>query len=192
MGDIGLSHNPAILSTVAAGLAAGIPQYQVAAQLGVHPSTVSRAAAKPDTKTLINTIHQALIDSALQPAQANISRSIQDYYSLPVNTDDSGRALPQDLQRKDHGFKASIRLLEAAGILPSHAQSILIQQIFNQFSTEIPEPVRRVFQQVAHNDLDAINLLSPETIDGEIVEASPTGSPQATGDNDADVPTDGV
>lgn len=175
MGDIGYQQDPAIISSVAAHLAAGGTQKAIANQLGVDPATTCRIANKPATKELINQIHNDIIAQALAPAKDGIIKLIQDYYKPydteldPVTGQQKKTAL--SLQRKDHGFKAINRLLESVGVFPSHSTSVLIQQIFASGSFDVPEVVKQLLGQITHNDMDQGSYLASEgTTDGDVID----------------------
>ena len=112
--------------------AEGLPLHEIARQNGFHESTASRKLQKPEIKALVERIQAELIKTSIPQAAENIRHAVEQYKpqaALPTNQRDS--------QLREHGFKASQRLLESVGILPSHTPSVLIQQIFNQNDPQI-------------------------------------------------------
>ena len=99
---------------------------------GINDSTVARRLAKHEVQEYIDKIKDDLISRSLPKAAANIDKAIQAY-----SDKDS------DAQLREHGFKASQRVLESVGILPSHSPQInitgdvqvtpIIAQIIQQF-----------------------------------------------------------
>ena len=95
-------------------------------EVGIDHSTVGRKLNHPEVKQYIESLHAQLISESLGTAAANIQMAVDQYRpqaELPADQ--------RDGQLREHGFKASQRLLESVGILPSHAPSVMIQQIFN-------------------------------------------------------------
>ena len=149
----------------------GMSQRQIEASTGINDATVARRQAKPEVKAYIEDMHQALITSSLHHSVSNIHHAIRSYQSDAILhvKDDEGRIYDKvDTQLRDHGFKASIKLLEATNILPSQATSIYIQQIFADSTRETPEIIRSLFQEVTHRDANSLttrSLLQDEPID---------------------------
>ena len=95
-------------------------------------TTTHRRLQRPEVKALIERIQAELIETSVPIAADNIRHAVEQYKpqaDLPSDQRDS--------QLREHGFKASQRLLESVGILPSHTPSVLIQQIFNQNDPQI-------------------------------------------------------
>jgi hypothetical protein len=107
---------------IASRIAAGDTQRAIAADFGCHESNISHLKkSNAFIRPIIDNIHSKLISRSSSIAAFNIHKNIVDYLKLKPGEDD---------QRRDHGYKASVKLLEAIGILPSQSPSILIQQIF--------------------------------------------------------------
>jgi hypothetical protein len=153
MGDIGVCSNPVTKSNITSMLASGYTQTEVANQLGVSRMTISRAAKKPDIKALIEQTHQDIIQQALQPTKQALIHLTTNYLTTALDPDTNKPIRILDAQDRDHAHKLQVKLLESTGIFSSNNQSILIQNILNQVNFDLPEPVKRVFAQVSHNDL---------------------------------------
>jgi hypothetical protein len=100
----------------------GIPGCKIAQSIGVHESTVSRALQKPEIQLQIAKIKAQLLDQAAQQSADNIIYAVQGY-KQGIRGDD-GKI---DTQLRDHGYKASVNILQSIGLLPSHTAPTLIQ-----------------------------------------------------------------
>ncbi len=96
-----------------------------AGDIGVSDSTATRRLQKPQMKALVERLHTELIDSSLAQSRDNIRHAINVYRTTPKD----------DPQLREHGWKASNKMLESVGIFPSHTPSVLIQNIFNEGDT---------------------------------------------------------
>ena len=115
---------PEQIATAAALTAAGQSRRAVAAQLGTSSSSVQRA--KQSAREIIEQIRDDLIQTTATPAASNIKHAIQAY-----------KAKDADTQLREHGFKASNRMLETIGIYPAHTPSVLVQQIIQGNAVQI-------------------------------------------------------
>lgn len=116
--------------------AEGATLQTIANQEGKDISTISRRLNKAEVQEHIQRIKDELVNRSLVKSADNINHAIQSY------TDKDS-----DAQLRDHGFKASQRVLESVGILPSHAPTIniagdvqvtpIIAQIIQQFGRSL-------------------------------------------------------
>jgi hypothetical protein len=118
---------PENIAKTAALTAAGMPHRQVAAQIGASPSAVMRA--RQSAKDIIEAIRDDLINHTAKQSADNIKHAITAY-----------RNKDSDSQLREHGYKASTRMLETIGIYPSHTPSVLIQQIINDTTNVAATP----------------------------------------------------
>ena len=127
-------------------------------QNGLPLTTTHRKLSKPEVRAYLQKLQDALINKTLAKAVGNIHNVVSNYLKAP-----------DDSRKCDHGFRASLRLMESAGLLPGQAQSIYIQQIYNDNRTEMPESIRALFAQVTHNDVQKAHTLldDPGIIDAE-------------------------
>jgi hypothetical protein len=120
---------------VVAELAKGTPQLEIAASLNIGQSTVSNI--KTRQKELIQKESALIIESTLQPIRERLIKEIKH-----VNTLDTTSLMDKEnqpaLARID---KREDMILKAAGIAPSHAPSIHIQNIFNDNRKTVVSPV---------------------------------------------------
>jgi hypothetical protein len=58
--------------------------------------------------------------------------------------------------------------MEAAGLLPGNAQSVYIQQIYNDNRSEIPESIAEIILSLTHRDQADKSLLL-DTVDVEVI-----------------------
>ena len=111
--------------------ASGIPQGVTADMIGVQRPAICKQQKKH--REQIESLQAMLAEQAYQPAIDNIVGAIRDYSTLQGSE-------TEHIQRREHGYKASVKVAEAMGILPSHSQSIFVQNIFNQVNN-ISSPV---------------------------------------------------
>lgn len=150
--------------------AAGHSVRAIAAQAGGKKSTVWNLLSKAEMKQQIEAIHQNLIKDSLETAILNLGFAIDKYQKGAVckKIDVHGvmHEVP-DTQLRDHGYKASVKLSEAVGILPSQAQSVYIQQIYNDNRTEVPEIIGKILAQIVDADSRCGSMLE-DIVDVEV------------------------
>jgi hypothetical protein len=96
---------------IAEARAAGFPMGQIGTMVGVGKSTVQRRLQNPELKEAIEKIGAELLSCCVRTAADNIKYAIESYRAPWIK---------EDSQLREHGFKASQRLLESIGIFPSH------------------------------------------------------------------------
>ena len=135
-------------------LAKGKKQVKIAQEFGVHESTISRALQTQTAKDIIEGIRDRIVRQAIPQAADNLTYAVNAYQA--EGTSD---------QIREHGFKGSRDLLAAVGIIPTHTQSVMIQQIINE-STNIaatPESLSLLARAMGLQQVDG-------AIDAEIVD----------------------
>ena len=145
---------------------------EIATPANVHESTISRRLAKTEVREYIEHLHQDLIASSLGKAVGNIYHAINSYVTgatIKAITKDGKEIDLTDTQLREHGFKASLKLAESVGILPAQAQTILINNIYNDNRTEMPESIKQLFAAVTHKDAGNQSLLD----DGQVIDVDP-------------------
>ena len=119
---------------IATAQANGASSRIIAPLVGLHQSNVVRHEQRPDVKAQVDRIQAKVMAEAAEQSADNIIYAITKYKS---------KGIKDDPQLREHGFKASNTMLQAIGILPSHAQSQLyinIQSTTNiQQSAELTE-----------------------------------------------------
>jgi predicted transcriptional regulator len=133
----------------------GCSQEEIAATMGVSQSTVSRRLQSEELKALIEKVQFELMEETATVAKDNLVHAIKSY-----------KTSKEDPQLREHGFKATQRVLESMGILPTHTQSVFIQQIFNDNRTQIAPVIRQVLDAINTRDDDAGNMLEAEIVEG--------------------------
>lgn len=108
----------------------GVPAIESAERLGLTYGTVRNYRSRPAVKALVEKLKDELIESALPKAVKNIRQAIE-AYDKPLERDDTGKPFSDGLQTREHGMNASLRLMEGAGLAPSKAPAIYIQNIDN-------------------------------------------------------------
>ena len=105
----------------------GATLQKIANQNGFDVSTASRKLSKPELQEYINKLQTEIINKTLPLAADNIHHAISKYKSGDK----------EDSQLREHGFKASLRVLESTGLLSSHAPSVVFQQFIQDNSQHI-------------------------------------------------------
>jgi len=143
---------PENIAKTAALTAAGMPLRTIAEKIGTSVTSVHRA--KQSAKDIIEAIRDDLINHTAKQSADNIKHAITAY-----------RNKDSDSQLREHGYKASTRMLETIGIYPSHTPSVLIQQIINDTTNvaATPESLSLLARAMGINQVD-------QPIDAEIVD----------------------
>ena len=97
-------------------------------------------------KGIIDTVRTRVINEALQVSADNVIHVIKNYRTNKAT--DKGEEM-----EKSHGFTASMKNLESAGVLASNIQSLTIQQIYNDNRNEIPENIKQLIEAVQKRDM---------------------------------------
>ena len=127
----------------------------IAAKAGCSPATVS-IYQRGRLKELIEQVRTRVIDEALSVSADNVIHVIKNYKANQANN--KGEEM-----EKSHGFTASMKNLESAGVLASNVQSVTIQQIYNDNRNEIPESIKELIGAVQKRDM--CKSLDEEVID---------------------------
>lgn len=134
--------SPEVKASVATALVAGVHQRVIAESLGVSQSTISRLKDRGELKPYIEQAQMGLLES-LPDAIGNIKHAISSYKNpgetVKVRDKDGNEKVKTvvDEQLRDHGFRASLKMAESVGILPTNLQSQVIINILNQTETII-------------------------------------------------------
>lgn len=127
----------------------------IAEKAGCSPATVS-IYQRGRLKDLIEQVRTRVIDEALSVSADNVIHVIKNYKANQANN--KGEEM-----EKSHGFTASMKNLESAGVLASNVQSVTIQQIYNDNRNEIPESIKELIGAVQKRDM--CKSLDEEVID---------------------------
>ena len=127
----------------------------IAAKAGCSPATVS-IYQRGRLKELIEQVRTRVIDEALSVSADNVIHVIKNYKANQANN--KGEEM-----EKSHGFTASMKNLESAGVLASNVQSVTIQQIYNDNRNEIPESIKELISAVQKREM--CKSLDEEVID---------------------------
>jgi len=124
---------PEQIATTAALTAAGKPIREITGLVGSSKSAVHRA--QQSAREIIEQIRDDLIHTTAKTAADNIRHAIKAY-----------KDKASDTQLREHGYKASTKMLETIGLLPSHTPSVLIQQVIQgdqiQITPELAQSIR--------------------------------------------------
>ena len=145
--------NPEYQAAVVKGTIEGKPQRTIAKETGSSQATVSRTLQREDAKARIEAAVNELIETSLDPAKKNIARLIQNYWD------------ETDPKRLDHGYKATVKLLEAVGILPARTTSVLIQNIVNAETPLIPPIIQKLLDAEKEANRDCPELIEVDFSD---------------------------
>lgn len=112
---------------IAVERAAGLSCRELGKRYDLSKQTISDICARGDIKQFIEEITTSLALNEGMTAYQNVAHCINAYQKKKTNE------LPKEdrIQLKDHGFKASVKVLESLGVLESQKTSISIQNITN-------------------------------------------------------------
>ncbi len=122
------SINPAI--AIAQAHMEGKSPQAIANGLGIPREDVATALRTKPVKALMKELKDRLIYTSLPKAVSNVEEVIQDF-SNPVELDIDLKPRSDSLQKKDMGFKASMKLMESAGLITSSQAPVYITNINN-------------------------------------------------------------
>lgn len=126
---------------------------------------------RQEVRELIERINDEIITGCLQTSAKNIKHAIDSYQttdldgrpSYPTVVDGAGNTVV-DTQLRDHGFKASMKILETASIFPSNqTTTITHNNILNIVTHEVSPQIQRLLGAIKENDM-------PKPI-GEVIDA---------------------
>jgi predicted transcriptional regulator len=140
---------------IAKALAGKVSQQTIADQLGVSQSTVSRLANKEDVKAMIEQETIRLLGSVPQ-AIDNIAGLVSE---MPHMT---------NVKEKELAFKATRKVLEAAGVLNSPSPSLGVVNVFQQNSVVLSPIVEAAIERLLSSPLDLCE--DGEIVEGEVAE----------------------
>jgi predicted transcriptional regulator len=128
---------------IAKALAGKVSQQKIADQLGVSQSTISRLASRDDMKALIEQETIRLLGSVPQAVD---------------NLTDLVNEMPQmtNVKEKELAFKASRKVLEAAGILNSASPSLSVVNIVQRNSIVLSPIVKAMLDRLLESSKEAL------------------------------------
>ena len=120
----------------------GATLQEIASEHGFHEATACRKLQEPELKVYLEQIQKDTINATAKIAADNLIYLISNYKANPCETE-------QERIEKSHGFKATERMAETIGILPSHTQSQFILNIFNQSNTIVSPALSEIINNLA-------------------------------------------
>jgi hypothetical protein len=121
-------------------LASGRPQAEIARDIGIHPASVCRFAQQDNVKEAVKQEAMRLLE-ALPDAVQNVKDLIQEMRNLPR----------EDYKSRELSYKASVKVLESAGIVNSQAQNQVMVNIFNNNQTLISPAIQTFITKLIGN-----------------------------------------
>jgi hypothetical protein len=137
---------PGIKERVVRQLAAGVSQREIAEQVSITPSSVSRFSRREDIASMIEEEAMSLFE-AVPDAVSNVKDAIRDYKKTPKG----------DVKRRALALKESERVLEGAGILNSQGTSKTVINLFQQ-NNGIPLEVLEILRRNSDMKPDFIDV----------------------------------
>lgn len=128
---------------IAKALAGKVSQQKIADQLGVSQSTISRLASRDDVKAMIEQETIRLLGSVPQ-AVDNIADLVNE---MPQMT---------SVKEKELAFKASRKVLEAAGILNSASPSLSVVNIVQRNSIVLTPIVKAMLDRLLESSKEVL------------------------------------
>jgi len=138
---------PEVQENIVKRLATGEPQTAVAHSWGISQAAVSGFANREDIRELIKTEALSLVQNCLPHAVDNIKFLVE---SMRETTDPKEREL---------GYKATVKLLEIAGIAPSGQPSVVINTFIDNRTEVSPAVVALIRQHASTFPDDPIEIL---------------------------------
>lgn len=137
----------AILPFIAQGIVAGRTQAEIASDLGMTQSNVSRLASREDCKAMIEEQTRILLSKlpdviSLIHNDIDLAHKISSYLAgkssiWPLQ----GVIEPKDMLKfYDSAYKKAQDLLKSSGILPGATSSVVISQVFNAEKVTVLNP----------------------------------------------------
>jgi predicted transcriptional regulator len=130
----------------------GHSQAAIADKMGISSATVSRTLSDDNIKAKIAYCRNEIVEKAYDKSVDNVVQVIQDYNNKATDKD--------GLMRKEHGFRASMRMLESMGLIESRTSPSFIQNILIQNNQTVVSPlVDQVISSTIGNQLKTIEVL---------------------------------
>jgi hypothetical protein len=121
---------PHIKERVIKRLAIGEKQIEIAKDVGLHYSQISRFSNREDIKPFIEQEQMKLLE-VVPDAVENVKGLVKEMKKIPK----------KDIKRFELSYKASLDVLKAAGLMPTPVQSQVITNIYNQQNNAFITPV---------------------------------------------------
>jgi len=116
-------------------LAAGKNQADIAKEIGIVPSSICRFAKREDVKREVEIEALRLLE-ALPDAVGNVKGLVQGMKDIPL----------KDYKNSELGYKASLRVLESAGIVHTPAQNQTMINIFNDNRVQVSPIIQKLLE----------------------------------------------
>lgn len=110
---------------------------KIAEQVGISTGQVSRLLRKQEVKEIIRECESAIAAQGYKKATENIVKVIQKYDpDKPVDGEDKAA-----MQIQEQGFRASLKIAEGIGLIPSNSMAPMVQQINVAGNAQIVSPL---------------------------------------------------
>lgn len=152
-----ITGNPAKKAEMATLKAKGLSNTATANKLGVHQATVGRHTSTDEMQALIQTASERLVNEGITEATDNIINNIKAGTSLPLMNILKYEGGDQKAILGVHkvALDSSKAVLQAGGILPTHAQAVSIQAVIVNADQVIMPTVRDL---LVKHELDVIDI----------------------------------
>ena len=132
---------------VVKSLAVGAPQTNIAEQIGVDQSTISRFASKDENRQLIEVEKEKLV-KVLPDAVQNVKDLVEEMKGIPKD----------DIKRRELSYKASKDVLKATNVFPSPQYA---HNIYNdnrqQQNIQISQVMMNLIGENIHKQLEELD-----------------------------------
>jgi len=118
-------------------MATGKPQADIAREIGITPASVCRFVNRADIKQEVEKEAMRLLE-AVPDAVQNVKDLVQGMKDIPY----------EDYKNRELAYKASIKLLEIAGIANSQVQNQIMINILNDNRTSISPTIETLINQL--------------------------------------------
>ena len=141
--------------------AMGLSVQYSADQAGLPKTTALRALSRDDIKSRVQDLQERTITHLSDDSFNNIQFVIQSYqpaFALAKGDD-------RFYQLRDHGFKASMKVMETIGAFPASTPSVFIQNIFSQSLNVLPQVITDILSHLTRTDAQSDgNLLADSDV----------------------------
>ncbi len=127
---------PGIREEVVQGLALGRNKAEIAREVGLSRSQVSRFSKRDDIRGELENLWTRLLDVA-PDAVTNIQTLVSGMKKLPR----------KDVKGRELAYKASLKVLEGVGVLPSQSPTVLVQNIVNNQTNVIDARTQQILSR---------------------------------------------
>jgi len=166
----------------------GTPQKDIADKVGLTPGRISQIASKAELRAIIEECRSKVFKQAGLQSADNMIDVITCNPEYEEEDKEGNVKRKIDYQLRGLKYKYSAKLLETMGVFPSHGESIVINQVFNQQNTVVINEASR--DALKYLGIDLIEAESCESDNNECSDCNVVPSQPLTNNDITDCCTD--